>query len=820
MAEAAAIPAEAAVDTGMGDSYLQKLALVGNTETTPFPGDDQQKLPPVPRTNMAKTMFTAHRVDDIQRSLAHCRERLGGMKDCPPSERKYHLIHVNNHLSNAIQQSQAIADNLKRNYPEEYAELRALLQTMGLAQALSPEAKVATFSHLLETIMYDLGHAKRHALAMEGDPSSGKEWDFDWEHAAKHVNGAIEHGHKLAQHIRDNYPAEAAYLDGLQVSPDADPLTIKLTPETPVASTVPKPIGRPDGPGLWKHKHWMLPPYIQHVAHALMRHGHGESDAIHMAVGIVKHWAEGHDGHGHKTHPDVRAAAAANVGKWEELRARAAASHAAKAGKRSDHDLAASYHCEVEEILALAAESKLSHAAVEFEHPAKGPHHCGECQHRTATGCEIVADPIEDGDWCDRFKQRALQASQPPGENVLLAGVRKRVAAPVTHPLGGVPAFPNQPGPLQSSFMKHGTAPGARPLEGTLLHVPSQTVQAAPPLPPDVPVPTPEECMQLARDIRACGHDSPLVTGAAKHAEAAATKLRANELTEALRMLKSAQTGITDAHRDYNASLIPVANVFSASLLPAEQSSAQAAMFEGERQREVFRKLQTQVGSLRDRIRRHYFHGMYNTTADARLSALDRVTGLVSLSSKPGVGISRVPGLSGDSTMIYVIVPPDLLPAGYPPELPHITVVYCGHTTPEQFALICERAKGAAKAVPPMHGSIGGLQFFEPGPSSEGRRVAYAPIFMPGLYHLRSILRDLAAPESVPTYVPHCTLAYLEPDEPLPPPVGHAHLCCSELFCKRGDEIHGFALTGPHESDARIPARPPSAAGSPIPLGY
>lgn len=318
---------------------------------------------------------------------------------------------------------------------------------------------------------------------------------------------------------------------------------LALTAETPEASTVPKPIGSPTGPGLWHHKHWMLPPYIQHVAHALMRHGHGESDAIHMAVGIVKHWAEGHDGHGHKTHPDVRAAAAANVAKWEELRAHAhaatAAKHAEDHRSKGDHELAASY-------------SVISQCLV-----------------------ELTNDTIR-------------------------------------------LAFPNQPGPPQSSFLKHGTAPGARPLSGRLFHVPSQTVAAGPPLPPGATLPTPAELDALAAEIQSTLPRSDLVRGAVAHAHAAATKMRANQPVDALHMLKSCQIGIVSAHREYNASQIPVANVFTASLNPAEQSSAQAAMYEGLDTREKFRRLTTQCAILRDRIRRHYFHGMYNHMAEAR----------------------------------------------------------------------------------------------------------------------------------------------------------------------------------------------------------
>lgn len=95
------------------------------------------------------------------------------------------------------------------------------------------------------------------------------------------------------------------------------------TAHTAEASTVHEPIGSPTGPGLWHKKGLQLPPYIQHVAHRLMaEHGHDESKAIEMAVGIVRNWSEGHNGKGQKVHPDVQAAAAKNIAQWEALKAR------------------------------------------------------------------------------------------------------------------------------------------------------------------------------------------------------------------------------------------------------------------------------------------------------------------------------------------------------------------------------------------------------------------------------------------------------------------------------------------------------------------
>lgn len=108
---------------------------------------------------------------------------------------------------------------------------------------------------------------------------------------------------------------------------------LSLTPRTAEASSVPEPFGKPGGPGLWHHKEMQLPPYIQHVAHELVKSGHDESKAIEMAVGIVKNWAHGHNGK-HKVHPDVQAAAAKNIAKWEELKAKAHSETAAKDTKK------------------------------------------------------------------------------------------------------------------------------------------------------------------------------------------------------------------------------------------------------------------------------------------------------------------------------------------------------------------------------------------------------------------------------------------------------------------------------------------------------
>lgn len=691
--------------------------------TPPFPGMSQIPLPPVPHNKIAAQMFTAHRVDDMHRQLAHCRERWNAIKSCPPGERQYHLIHVNNHLSNAIQQAQGLAQSLQRNYPQEWGELKSLSQTMAFAVSLSPDAKVSTFAHLLQTTLNHLSHAKRHALVMTGAKPSGKLWDFNCEHSMTHTDGAQEHVAKLADHLMDNYPAEAGWLAKLQKPDDTSGgKIVRMTAETPEASTVPAPIGKPGG-GLWRHKGWQLPPYIQHVRNALMRHGHGETEATHMAVGIVKNWAKGHDGHGHRTHADVRAAASANVAKWEELRGKAhavtAAKHAARAGKR-DHDVAAS---DTMPLLAQLLELSI----------------------------EAPAGLLDE-----------LLLAQP-------ATSSKRTTF------------------YQSSMLDKATVPGGRAI-GRIVHAPSQTTAASPVLPPGASLPSPAELHQLGADITATGVKSLQLDGAAKHAHAAAVKMAAKQPLDALRMLRSCASGIMSAHREYNASQIPVANVFTASLNPAEAASARAEMFAGLDKRNAFRRLGVQCAAHIDRIRRHWFHGMYGTTAAMRFSGgLESILELAD--GQP----------SGDTGMIYLLAPRDFMPDDTTIDKPgHITVIYLGHITPEQFDDACQRCQAAAKALPPLHGTMGGLGFFESSHKSDGKRVAYYPVYAEGIHRLRVLLEDLLAPEAEKDFVPHATVAYLGPDDPPPSPATSGRICFSQLFCARGDKIRAFAFTGRH----------------------
>lgn len=92
-----------------------------------------------------------------------------------------------------------------------------------------------------------------------------------------------------------------------------------MTTRTAEASTVHQPFGKPGGPGLFGIKGQQLPAYVQHVAHELVKKGHPRSQAIQMAIGIIKNWARGGNG----VKPDVVAAAQKALAEWEAAKAKA-----------------------------------------------------------------------------------------------------------------------------------------------------------------------------------------------------------------------------------------------------------------------------------------------------------------------------------------------------------------------------------------------------------------------------------------------------------------------------------------------------------------
>ena len=143
----------------------------------------------------------------------------------------------------------------------------------------------------------------------------------DEEEACSHLNGAcpwfraVGSGHAAAD--------EENYCKPAKGSKSTPRLVVKLTPRTPIASTVHKPTVPPGGPGLFHHKGLQLPAYVQHLWHHLAPK-YGKHRAYGMAVGIVKKWAAGINPggkHPTHTHADVRAAAARNVAEWERDKA-------------------------------------------------------------------------------------------------------------------------------------------------------------------------------------------------------------------------------------------------------------------------------------------------------------------------------------------------------------------------------------------------------------------------------------------------------------------------------------------------------------------
>jgi peptidoglycan hydrolase-like protein with peptidoglycan-binding domain len=106
-----------------------------------------------------------------------------------------------------------------------------------------------------------------------------------------------------------------------------DSMAKATTPEPFSTSTTSNWVARAGG----------LPPYIQHVAHDLMDGGKSESHAIEMAVGIVKNWSHGHDGHGKPVHPDTVAAAKLAITEWEAKKASAHVKEARDSSASDSH---------------------------------------------------------------------------------------------------------------------------------------------------------------------------------------------------------------------------------------------------------------------------------------------------------------------------------------------------------------------------------------------------------------------------------------------------------------------------------------------------
>jgi hypothetical protein len=176
----------------------------------------------VPDDPAAVAIFTAHRLDDTARHLSHASERLDAARGASGALRPYHLGHCAHQLAAALLSAHQLAGNIKDHYHGEAEELAKLTSTIGLARAVSDQARTATTAHLVQTTCSHLGHTIRHVRAMQDDPDPDV-WAFNHAHASTHLAGATEHVAKLRAHFRDNYAAgEGRWLA------DLEPMTAQM----------------------------------------------------------------------------------------------------------------------------------------------------------------------------------------------------------------------------------------------------------------------------------------------------------------------------------------------------------------------------------------------------------------------------------------------------------------------------------------------------------------------------------------------------------------------------------------------------------------
>jgi hypothetical protein len=222
------------------------------------------------------------------------------------------------------------------------------------------------------------------------------------------------------------------------------------------------------------------------------------------------------------------------------------------------------------------------------------------------------------------------------------------------------------------------TAPGARPAPAAsptggsyaqygLHQHPAATISPSPPLPPDVKIPTPAEVLAVLPLIPDCSQ-ADLSATARKFVEQAAGKIERGNPVEALGVLRSAQAAVYACHKADLSELMPAvytANVFS-GIPPASQSSATTSMKQGRDKQLAWRKAEMAVQALAERIRKKFFHGVYNGPSqlgrftEDGMSALDRVLALAGAPVTTGKDVS-FPSVSDVSGRTPLIQPPESL---------------------------------------------------------------------------------------------------------------------------------------------------------------
>lgn len=393
----------------------------------------------------------------------------------------------------------------------------------------------------VDKILEDDEEGRAHSFLVE---------DCPWYRAVSGGDGAVNHG-EHCDHAR------------AQSEPDsgAPSLVVKLTPQTPEASTVVKPTVPPGGPGLFHVKGMHLPPYMEHLWFHLVKR-YGKHDAYRVANGIVHKWAAGinpggfktKSGKGRRVHADVQAAAAKNIAEWEKDRAEA-------------HAQSASH---VKATLALSGAANM-------------------------------------GTVSSKGQQGFNTASSMAGK-----------------------------------YSQYG-----------LHQHPSQTVSPSPPLPPDVPLPTPQEVRKLIADVPVCS-DVGLSNSVRTFLETAAVKLEKDDEQNALAALRSAGAAVYSAHKQdlgpYMAAIWGGPSTLSttdARVIPAGQSSATPAMRQSREQQAAWRGLSTSIAGLIDRLRKRYFHGHINgvlpnlrLTEEKTMTTLDKVLALAGAPITTGKDVS------------------------------------------------------------------------------------------------------------------------------------------------------------------------------------
>lgn len=172
----------------------------------------------------------------------------------------------------------------------------------------------------------------------------------------------------------------------------------------------------------------------------------------------------------------------------------------------------------------------------------------------------------------------------------------------------------------------------------------------------------------------------------------------------------------------------------------------------------------------------------------------------------------------------------------------HMTVAYLGKVqdlSEAQIPWIATIVKSVAHETKPLTGLIQGVGRFNGSPSSDGKDVFWAHVDMPGLSEFRQKLVGELGRQGIEVkadhgFTPHITLAYIEPDAPLPvDKIPSIPFAVDRVFLKIGDiketmafsvlkgdvqghEFHGNQWTGGSggaaaavkEWDAKLPVNP------------